>query len=149
MAVPPWEVPIWEERLNHMGVGRPQECKKWVDDLYQDLPTSGAAIITMAGTISNQGRYDNLLVGGSAAILTTMEDGGGRNRTKHWGLGTGVVQNDVALFGLAKAAEWISQVYLDLSPPNHVFFLCQNSSALQGITKISSYENQDSVLLFH
>ena len=77
VAVPPWEVPIWEERLNHMGVGRPQERKKWVDDLYQDLPTSGAAIITVAGTISNQGRYDNLLVGGSAAILTTMEDGGG------------------------------------------------------------------------
>lgn len=59
MAIPPWEVPIWEARLNHMGTSRPQERKKWIDDLYKGLPTSGAAIISVAGTVSNQGRFDN------------------------------------------------------------------------------------------
>ena len=149
VAVPPWEVPIWEAKLDHLGVSRPQERKKWVDDLYQDLPTSDAVIICVAGTISNRGRHDNLLVGGSAAILTTHREEVVRNQTRHWGLGTEVVQNDVALFGLAKAAEWLDSYYSDRTAPKHVYMLCQNSSALQGITKTSSYDNQVSVLLFH
>ena len=149
VAVPPWETPNWEAHLNHMGVSRPQDRKKWVDELYKGLPTSGAAIISVAGTISNQGRFDNLMVGGSAAILTTHEDDKIQDQTKHWGLGTGVVQNDVTLFGIAKATEWLNLVYSGQTPPKHVYLLCQNSSALQGITKVSSYDNQKSVLLFH
>lgn len=60
-----------------------------------------------------------------------------------------MVQNDVALFGLAKAAEWLNQFYTDHAPPEHVYILSQNTSALQGITKVSSYDNQTSILLFH
>lgn len=89
------------------------------------------------------------MVGGSAAILTTHEDEGPRNWTRHWGMGTGVVQNDVALFGLAKAAEWLNQVYSERTLPKHVYILCPNSLAIQGITKVSSYDNQTSILLFH
>ena len=148
-AIPPWEVPNWEARTNHMGTTRPQERKKWVDDLYEGLGSSGAAVINVAGTISNQGRFDNLLVGGSAATLTTWEKGEARSRTKNWGLGIDVVQNDVALFGLAKAAEWLNRWYRERPPPEHVYILCQNTSALQGITKVLSYDNQNSVLLFH
>ena len=150
VAVPPWEVPIWEARMNHMGTTRPQERKRWVDDLYKGLNSSDAAIINVAGTISNQGRFDNLMVGGSAATLTTPGKGGvARDRTKQWGQGTDVVQNDVALFGLAKAAEWLQHYYAERPLPKHVYFLCQNSSALQGITKVLSHDNQNSVLLFH
>ena len=64
-------------------------------------------------------------------------------------MGTGVVQNDVALFGLAKAAEWLNQVYSERTLPKHVYILCPNSLAIQGITKVSSYDNQTSILLFH
>ena len=149
VAIPPWEVPIWEAKLNHMGAACPQERKKWVDNLYEGLPTSSASIINVAGTVSNQGRFDDLIVGGSAATLTTYEDGEVRNQTKFWALGTGVVQNDVALFGLAKAAEWLNHFYTDRAPPEHIYILCQNTSALQGITKVSSYDNQTSILLFH
>ena len=149
VAIPPWEVPIWEARTKHMGATRPQERKKWVEDLYEGLTISGAAIINVAGTISNKGRFDDLVVGGSAATLTTWENGRARNRTKHWSLGTGVVQNDVALFGIAKAAEWLHLFYADQTPPEHVYILCQNTSALQGITKVSSHDNQKSILLFH
>ena len=149
VAIPPWEVPIWEAHLNSMEVARPQDRKKWVDDLYENLPASGAVILNVAGTISNKGRFDDLMVGGSAATLTSWEDGEPWNRTKRWGLGTGVVQNDVAMFGIAKAAEWLNQTYADRPPPSHAYILCTNSSALQGITKVSSYDNQNSVLLFH
>lgn len=96
-----------------------------------------------------RGRFDDLMVGGSAATLTTFEDGKIQDRTRQWGLGTGVVQNDVALFGIAKAAEWLNQFYAERPLPEHVYILCQNSSALLGVTKVSSYENQKSVLLFH
>ena len=33
VAVPPWEVPNWGERLNHMGRCAPQDRREWVDDL--------------------------------------------------------------------------------------------------------------------
>jgi hypothetical protein len=75
--------------------------------------------------------------------------GGTQNQTRYWGLGTGVEQNNIMLFGLAKAAKWLNFFYMDQPPPNHIFLLCQNSSALQGITKVLSYDNQSSILLFH
>ena len=55
----------------------------------------------------------------------------------------------LALFGLAKAAEWLNHFYTDCAPPEHIYILCQNTSALQGITKVSSYDNQTSILLFY
>jgi hypothetical protein len=70
-------------------------------------------------------------------------------RLGHWGLGTGVVQHDVALFGLAKAAEWLDHHYADRSPPRQVYILTANSSALLAITKITSLDNQQFVLRFH
>jgi len=132
-----------------MGVARPQERKGWVNDLYNNLSVSGVAVINVAGTISNQGRFDNLMVGGCAAMPTTHEDRHPHNQTKFWGLGTEVVQNDVTLFGLAKVAEWLDLLYTDCRPPRHIYLLCSNSSALQGIMKVASYDNQRSVLLFH
>jgi hypothetical protein len=58
-----------------MGASRPQERKKWIDDLYEGLAASGASVINVAGTVSNQGRFDDLMAGGSAAMLTTHEAG--------------------------------------------------------------------------
>ena len=71
VAIPPWEVPNWEGRTNHMGITTPQDRKAWVDDLYRSSPMSGVSIISVAATVSNKGRYDGLMVGGTAAILNT------------------------------------------------------------------------------
>ena len=71
MAVGPWEVPNWEARLNHMGPTCPNDRKGWVNDLYRSLPMSDLTIVTVTATVSKQGRYDDLMVGGAAAILTT------------------------------------------------------------------------------
>ena len=112
MAVAPWEA-----RLNHMGPTRPNVRKEWVNDLYGSLPTSNLAIVTVAGTVSKQGRYDDLMVGGAAAIITTDLGGEKVQRTRRWCLGTGVVQHDADLFALANAAKWIDIYYTEFSPP--------------------------------
>ena len=117
MAVAPWEAPNWEARLNHMGPTRLNVRKEWVNDLYGSLPTSNLAIVTVAGTVSKQGRYDDLMVGGAAAIITTDLGGEKVQRTRRWCLGTGVVQHDADLFALANAAKWIDIYYTEFSPP--------------------------------
>ena len=149
MAVPPWEVPNWGAQLNHMGTARPNERKEWVNDLYGSLPISDLAIIMVAGTVSKQGRYDDLLVGGAAAILTTGLGNEKVQRTRRWCLGTGVVQHDVDLFALANAAKWIDVYYTDKTPPQHIYILCRNSSALKAITNIRAPAAQSHNNTFH
>ena len=39
VAVPPWEVPNWGGRVNHLGIATPQDRKEMVDGLYRALPT--------------------------------------------------------------------------------------------------------------
>lgn len=54
--------------------------------LYGSLPSSGVAIINVAGTISNQGQFNDLMISRSATMLTTLEVDGGetQNWTRHW-----------------------------------------------------------------
>jgi hypothetical protein len=121
VAVAPWEVPNWRAQLNYMGVVRPQARKDWVDGLYEGLPDSGVAIINLAGTVSNKGRYDDLIVGGAAAILTEGSNGETHAETRTWALGSEVEAHDVNLFGLAKAAVWVTEFYAERPPPLHTF----------------------------
>jgi hypothetical protein len=79
--------------MDHMGVARPQDRKQWVDDLYKGFPTSG---------VDNQRGRNHL-----------------QPRTvRPWNR---VVQNDVSLFGLAKAAEWLNHFYTDQIPHPRLF----------------------------
>ena len=87
-----------------MGITTPQDQKKWVSDMYQSLPNSDLSIISVDGMVSNKGRYDNLMVGGVAAIMTSREGGLVWTWTQQWALGTDITQYDVDLFMLAKAA---------------------------------------------
>ena len=149
MAVPPWEVPNWEARLNHMGTTSPKVRKEWVNDLYGSIPHSDLTIITVDGTVSKQGRYDDLMVGGVAAILTTGLGDEKVQRTRRWCLGTGVLQHDVDLFALANAAKWIDTYYTERIPPRHIYILSRNSSALKAITKIRAPAAQPHNITFH
>ena len=132
-----------------MGITTPQDRKAWVDDLHESLPTSGVSIISVARTVSNQGRYDDWMVGGAAAVFNTHTEGITRTWSRHWALGTEVTQYDVDLFGLAKAAQWAAEFYDSQEPPSHIFILSHSQAALMAITNICNTTNQKSVLLFH
>ena len=149
VAIPPWEVPNWEGRTNHMGITTPQDRKAWVDDLYRSSPESGVSIISVAATVSNKGRYDDLMVGGAAAILNTGTGGSSRTWTRHRALGTEVTQYDVDLYALALGAQFLTDHYADRDPPTHVYLLSRSQAALSAITNTRNLVNQRSVLLFH
>ena len=63
LAIPPWEVPNWGRQLALMGVTNPQDCRRFVEDLYQSPAYSNASITCVAGTISDKDRPNNQLVG--------------------------------------------------------------------------------------
>jgi hypothetical protein len=75
VAIPPWEVPNWRGRLTQLGVTFPNARAKWVEGLYGALHYGAIAVIRVDAAISNKDRYDDLMVGGAAAILT-MHVGG-------------------------------------------------------------------------
>ena len=149
VAIPPWEIPNWEGKTNHMGITNLQDHKAWVDNLYRSIPISGASIISVAATVLNRGRYDNLMVGGVAAILNTGTGGSSRTWTRHRALGTEVTQYDVDLYALAMGAQFITDFYTDRDPPSHVYLLSRNQAVLTAITKTRNLVNQRSVILFH
>ena len=136
-----------------LGTTRPNDRKEWVNDLYGSLPIYDLAIITVTGMVSKQGCYDDLMVGGAAAILTAGLGDEKVQRARRWCLGTGVIQHDVDLFELANAAKWIDLYYTERTPPRHVYILCRNSSALwysrlsYGVTSIQR-RRQGAVHLF-
>ena len=117
----PWEVPNWRARTNHMGITTPQDCKAWVSNLYGSLPTSCVSIISVARTVSNKDWYDDWMVGGAAAIFNTHTEGITRTWTRHWALGTEVMQYDVNLFALAKAVQWAAEFYMTRGNPPPTF----------------------------
>ena len=117
VAVAPWEAPNWRARVNHMGVTTPQDHKAWVNDLYGSLPSSRTSIISVASTVSNKGRYNDWMVGGAATVLNMHTEGITRTWTRHWALGTEVMQYDVDLHALAKAAQWAAEFYDTQNPP--------------------------------
>ena len=91
-----------------------------MNDLYRSLSTSGALIISVAGAVSNKDRYDDWMVGGAAAVLNAHTEGITWTWTRHWALGTEVMQYDVDLFTLAKAAQWVAEFYESWEPPSHI-----------------------------
>ena len=155
VAVAPWEVPNWEASFTHMGphMGRcpPQDRSRWVDELFERTTHPGTVIVTVAATVSSQGWFDNLMVGGAGATLTQWVDGSRRTFTNSWCFGTGVVQFDVECFALAKAAEWTHRQFFDhrWPRPSHVYFLMGSLSALTSLPNIRGLQNQREHLLFH
>ena len=66
-----------------------------------------------------------------------------------WCLGTEVLAHDTAMFGLAKAVEWLNTFFADdtRAPPSHVYLLY--SSSFDTIHNPRSLSNQRERLLFH
>ena len=111
---PPGRFPT-EGKTNHMGITTPQDCKRWVDNLYRSIPTFGMSIISIsvAAMVSNKGRYNDLMVGSAAAILNTGIGGSSRTWTRHRALATEVTQYDMDMFALALGAQFLSEFYAD------------------------------------
>ena len=109
----------------------------------------GVLIIIVAATVSNKGQYDDLMVGGTTAILNTGLGGSSRTWTCHRALGTEVTQYDVDLYALALGTQFLSDFYADREPPSHVYLLSRSQAALTTITNMQNLVNQQSVLLFH
>ena len=149
VAVPPWEVPNWEGRLNHMGHATPNVRKACMNDLHRSLPESGALIISTAGTVSNKGWYDDWMVGGAAAVLNLHRRGSLWTWARHWALGTELTAYDVDMHALAKAMQWLADFFTDRDPPSHMYLLSRSQAALSVITNTRNLHNQPSVLLFH
>ena len=103
----------------------------------------------VAGTISKQGCYDNLMVGGAAATLTTGLGNEKIQHTRRRCLSTGVMQHDIDPFVLANAAKWIDTYYIERTLPQHIYILCRNSSALEAITNIQAPAAQPHSSNFH
>ena len=150
IAVAPWDVPIWQSRLNYMGPSRPQDRRRWVDDLYRSTATYDLVILNVAQTISARGRFDDLRVGASSAVLYSSQAGISHSHVRSWCLGTEVMPHDTAMFGLAKAVEWLNNFFANgRAPPSHVYILSSSSSALDTIRNPRSLSNQREHLLFH
>ena len=149
VAVPPWEVPNWRGRLTELGVMHPVARAKWTEGLYKAIPYGATAVIRVDAVVSNRGRYDDLVVGGAAAIMSTHVEGSSQTWTRYWSLGTEVTQYDTAVHGLAKAMEWLGELYDTIPPPKRTYILSSASSAISAITNIHTLNNQKDVLLFH
>jgi hypothetical protein len=149
VAIPPWEVPNWRGRLTQLGVAFPNARAKWVEGLYKALPHGAIAVIRVDTAISDKDHYDDLMVGGAAAIMTIYVGGSSQTWTRHWCLGTEVTHHDIAMHSLAKAVEWLIELYDTFPLPRRTFIISAASSAISAITNIRALNNQQSVLLFH
>ena len=150
IALTPWEVPNWKSRLHYLGPSRPQDRRHWVDDLYRSSDAYNLVILTVAQTISNRGRLDDLWVGAASAVLYRSQAGISHTHVRSWCLGTEVLPHDTAMFGIAKTLEWFNMFFSDGQPlPSHVYILSSSSSALDTIRNPRSLSNQRERLLFH
>ena len=148
-AIPPWEVPIWVDRVSYMGVINPRTRKRWTRDLHWSTEGMNIALVHVAATITNEGREDGKIVGGAAASVKLGTRWGERPTVGGWTLGEGVKQFDVDCFAIAKTIEALSIHFATVPPPDALYILSPSSSALQAIQNPRSQSAQAHALLFH
>jgi hypothetical protein len=148
VAIAPWEVPDWGERLRFLGRIHPVQRGEWVDSLYGAVTPLTGAIIRVPGTISNKDRSDNRMVGACAAVLSQGGDQG--DQVHSWCVGTEMSQFDVDMMALTCTAEWIVSYFTTRAVlPSNIHILSNSLAALQAITNTHHLESQQAVLLFH
>lgn len=148
-AIPPWEVPIWDDRVSYMGVINPQTRKRWTRDLHWSAEGMSIAIVHVAATLTNEGREDGRIVGGAAASVKLGTKWGDPPTVGGWTMGERVKQFDVDCFGVAKTIEALSIHFADTPPPEVLYILSPSSSALQAVKNPCNKSAQSSALLFH
>jgi hypothetical protein len=119
-AIPPWEVPIWTDRVSYMGVINPLTRRRWTHDLHWSTEGMNIAIVHVAATITNEGRDDGKIVGGAAASVKLGTRWGERPKVGGWTLGERVKQFDVDCFAIAKTIESLVIHFATVPPPRRI-----------------------------
>ncbi|KAH9016990.1 hypothetical protein EDB85DRAFT_1897866 [Lactarius pseudohatsudake] len=146
----PWEIPIWAAHLSHMGVINPHRRKAWMRDLTHSFEGMNIAVVHVTVVLTNEGREDDKVVGGAAAVMNLGTRWGEPAESWDWTHGEMAKQFDVACFGLAKAVEALNiRFAAEASPPDTIFVLCGDASALLAVKNTWNKTAQSSALLFH
>ncbi|KAH9172327.1 hypothetical protein EDB89DRAFT_1906186 [Lactarius sanguifluus] len=129
-----------------MGVVNPRTRKAWSKDLTHSFKGMSIAVVHVAAALTNEGREDDKVMGSAVAVMNLGTRWGIPAETWDWTHGEMVKQFDVACFGLAKAIEVLAN---EAAPPDTIYMLCSNTSALQAVQNTRNKTAQSSALLFH
>lgn len=81
------------------------------------------------------------MVGGVAAILNIHVGRSSQTWTHSWCVGMEVTQYNTTIYSLAKAMEWLVEIYNTISLPCHTYVLSLASLALSMITNVCTLNN--------
>jgi hypothetical protein len=146
-AIAPWEVPNWVEHVSYMGVENPCIRKAWIRDLTEAVKGTNTMLIHLAAATRNRDAEGLGVVGGAA---TTYSRGGAEITSHDWVIGSDLTQFDADAYVLARAAEVMAQCYTaEVAPPDHTYFFCASSPALQAVLNPRSIKAHSFALRFH
>lgn len=135
------------DRVGYNGVTNPERRLAWTQDLQCSCEGMSIGIVHVAATLTNEGREDGLVVGGTAATFSVA---GSAWTGSAWQMGTRVTQFDVDSFGVAKAAGALAVFYSAGVPiPEVTYILCNSAPALQATRNPRNKKAQEHALLFH
>jgi hypothetical protein len=147
VAVAPWEVPNWVERVSYMGVETPFIRKAWIRNLTEAVKGTSTMLIHLASATCNRDAEELGVVGSAAA---TYSRGGAEITSHDWVIGTELTQFDADAYVLARAAEVLAQCYTsEVAPPLLIFFFCSSSPALQAVQNLRTVKAHTYTLRFH
>jgi hypothetical protein len=147
VALAPWEVPNWGEHVSYMGVENPCVRKTWIRDFTVAVKGMNTMLVHLAAATLNREAEGLGVVGGAAATYSR----GGVDITSHnWVIGLILTQFDADAYVLARAVEVMAQCYTtEVAPPDHIYFFCSSSLALQAVMNPRSIKAHSFVLRFH
>jgi hypothetical protein len=147
VALAPWEVPNWVERVSYMGVENPCIRKTWIHNLTEAVKGTNTMLIHLATATLNREADGLGVVGGVAATYSR----GGADVTSHnWVIGTELTQFDADAYVLARVAEVLAKCYTkEVAPPHTIYLFCSSSPALQAIRNTQSIKAHSFALHFH
>jgi hypothetical protein len=147
VALAPWEVPNWVEHVSYMGVENPCVRKAWIRDLTGAVKDLSTMLVHLAAATLNREADGLSVVGGAAA---TYSRGGAEITSHDWVIGTDLTQFDADAYVLARAVEVMAQCYTaEVAPPDHTYFFCASSPALQAVQNPRSIKAHSFALRFH
>jgi hypothetical protein len=146
-AIAPWEVPNWDEHVSYMGMENPCVRKAWIRDLTEAVKGTSTMLVHLAAATCNRDAEGLGVVGGAAA---TYSRGGAEITSHNWIIGSDLTQFDADAYVLARAAEVMAQCYTaEVAPPEHTYFFCTSSPALQAVRNPRSIMAHSYALRFH
>ena len=149
-VIAPWEIPNWAAQTSHWGVTNPAARVEWVQSLMDLGLHSGVEVIFTAAKVTGrdlEGSGELIPVGGASVV---SQWGSEEPRTWKWTMGSEAMQFDVNAFALAKAAEVLASTYTEgVAPPQVIYILSTDNSALQAIRNPRSIKAHSHCIRFH